>query len=156
MKIMRIIKIISKDVKEKIAKDILLDLPEWFGIEDSRNEYIKQSRELDFYAIEYDGKYISFLSLQNTSKDCGEIYVIGTYKKYQNLGAGRLLIEAAVNHCLENGLSILQVKTLADTHPDENYKITRAFYRANDFKELEIFPELWDKNNPCLIMVKMI
>ncbi len=156
MKIMRIVKIISDEEKEKIASDILLDLPEWFGIEESRNEYIEESKKLDFYAIKYDEKYIAFLSLKNSSKDCGEIFVIGTYKAYQNLGAGRLLIEAAVNHCLENGLSLLQVKTLADTHPDKNYKLTRAFYKANDFKEVEIFPELWDKNNPCLLMVKAI
>lgn len=156
MRIMRIVKINSKSEKEKIARDILSDLPEWFGIESARDNYIEESKNLEFYAIKYKEKYISFLSLKNSSKDCGEIFVMGTYKKYQNLGAGRLLIEAAVNYCLENGLSMLQVKTLAASHPDKNYKLTRSFYKSNEFKEIEVFPELWDKNNPCLLMVKAI
>jgi len=50
----------------------------------------------------------------------------------------------------------LQVKTLDKSHPDKNYACTRKFYEAMGFRPLECIPELWGKDNPCLIMVMYI
>lgn len=33
---------------------------------------------------------------------------------------------------------------------------TKAFYQANGFETLEVFPDLWDSDNPALQMVKHI
>ena len=35
----------DKNLKEKIAQDILTKLPEWFGLPDSTREYIKDSMD---------------------------------------------------------------------------------------------------------------
>jgi predicted lactoylglutathione lyase len=48
------------------------------------------------------------------------------------------------------------VKTLSDKDPDENYAKTRAFYKKIGFKKLITLTEMWDENNPCLIMIKSI
>ena len=35
----------------------------------------------------------------------------------------------------------------------EDYDITNAFYKSLGFRELEVFPDLWDEKNPCQIYV---
>ncbi|MEN6523457.1 MAG: N-acetyltransferase, partial [Anaerolineaceae bacterium] len=47
-------------------------------------------------------------------------------------------------------------KTLDASRCCEEYDRTRAFYEAMGFRPLEVFPELWDKDNPCLLMVKRL
>ena len=53
------------------------------------------------------------------------------------------------------GYRFAQVKTVAPGHYTE-YDATVAFYRGVGFLPLEIFPTLWDENNPCLILVKAL
>jgi len=49
----------------------------------------------------------------------------------------------------------LQVKTVAEGS-NKDYDRTNVFYRSLDFKKLEIFPSLWDPQNPCQILIKKI
>lgn len=56
----------------------------------------------------------------------------------------------------EKGYEFLQVKTLDESHPDVHYSGTRKFYLSVRFRPLECLPELWGKENPCLIMIKHI
>jgi len=50
----------------------------------------------------------------------------------------------------------VMVNTISDTAPDANYAKTRAFYKKIGFKELVTLTEMWDENNPCLIMIKKL
>ena len=47
----------------------------------------------------------------------------------------------------------LQVKTVAEGS-NKDYDRTNVFYRSLGFKKLEIFPQLWDPQNPCQILIK--
>lgn len=38
----------------------------------------------------------------------------------------------------------------------EPYARTRSFYRSMGFEPLITLTEMWDKNNPCLIMIKTL
>ena len=38
----------------------------------------------------------------------------------------------------------------------ESYDATNRFYQALGFKELEVFPTLWDPWNPCQVYVMAI
>ena len=49
----------------------------------------------------------------------------------------------------------LQVKTVAQGS-NQDYDRTNVFYRSVGFKKLEIFPQLWDPQNPCQILIKKI
>ncbi|MBE7009773.1 MAG: GNAT family N-acetyltransferase, partial [Ruminococcaceae bacterium] len=51
----------DKNEKKRIAREILEALPEWFGIPESREEYITQSAEQLFFAAEEDGETVGFL-----------------------------------------------------------------------------------------------
>ena len=152
---MQIKKIENKDLKGKIAKEILDDLPRWFGDVESKNEYIEDSLNLDFFACYLDDLPIGFLTLKENSADTLEIDVIGVLYKYRNQGAGKRLVLYAFEYAKKEGYSFLEVKTVAGGHYSE-YDETNAFYKAMGFKSLEIIKELWAPHIPCQIYVKSI
>lgn len=49
----------------------------------------------------------------------------------------------------------LQVKTVAEGS-NKDYDRTNDFYRGLGFKKLEIFPQLWNPQNPCQILIKKL
>lgn len=138
--------------KERIASEILSALPEWFGIPESRQEYIRESREQVFWADMEDGRARGFLSAKGTSPHALELYVMGVLPQYHRQGIGRALFAAFYQYAGESGYSLLQVKTVCEGRYRE-YDRTVAFYRGMGFRELECFPTLWDAWNPCQILV---
>lgn len=145
--------IIDKEKKSQIANNILRKLPEWFGIEESTAEYIRNVKETDFYAA-YDVDIpVGFLSIKYINPFTSEIYVTGILKEYQHKGIGRDLLSKALEALKSQSTKFLMVKTLGESHPDKNYKITREFYKAVGFYPVEEIKEIWGPENPCLIMI---
>lgn len=139
-------------MKQRIARVILEALPKWFGIEEAREEYIKNSAEQLFLAAVEGNEPWGFLSLRETGKDTVEVYVMGVVKEKHRNGIGRLLIEEAKRSAVKGGYSFLQVKTVQMGRYAE-YDATNKFYLSMGFKEFEVFPKLWDECNPCQIYV---
>lgn len=138
--------------KTVIARKILEALPEWFGIEEAREKYIRESAEQVFFAFEEEGSYSGFLTLRETGRDTVEIAVTGVLKERHRRGIGRALFQAAKQYAASAGYSFMQVKTVKEGIYRE-YDATNRFYRALGFGELEVFPELWDERNPCQVYV---
>ena len=138
--------------KQRIAREILEALPEWFGIPEAREEYIKKSAAQPFFAA-FDGENaVGFLCLDETGKDTAELYVMGVLKDHHRRGVGRRLFETAKERARALGYSFLQVKTVQmGKYPE--YDATNRFYLALGFREFEVFPTLWDEWNPCQIYV---
>ena len=147
--------IIEKKEKERIAREVLNDLPEWFGMPDSTEEYINDSQEKPFLASFSNEELVGFVVLGASSPDCAEIFVIGVKKKFHHKGAGKQLNQAYEQLAKNLGYTYTQVKTVESGHYDE-YDITNNFYKALGYKELEVFPDLWDEWNPCQIYVKYL
>lgn len=147
--------IINKKEKERIAREVLNDLPEWFGMPESTEEYIKESQEKRFLASFYNNKIVGFVVLSTSSPDCAEIFVMGVKKKFQRQGAARQINQAYEKLAKNLGYTYTQVKTVESGHYDE-YDITNKFYKAVGYKELEVFTDLWDERNPCQIYVKYL
>jgi ribosomal protein S18 acetylase RimI-like enzyme len=99
---------------------------------------------------------IGFVSLKQHNPSSAEVYVMGVKPEMHRQGVGRALIDQAQAWLKRQGIDYLQVKTLGPSHPDESYARTRAFYGAMGFKPLEEFKQLWNEQNPCLIMVKRL
>ncbi len=146
----------DREEKRQIAKKILEALPDWFGIEESRKEYVEKSAGFPFAAVFRGESPIGFLALRETSRFAAEIYVMGVLPDEHRRGAGKALTDWAKAFCREKGYAFLQVKTLDASAESEAYARTRAFYRAAGFQELECFPTLWDEQNPCLVMVQAL
>ena len=74
---------------------------------------------------------------------------------YHRKGAGRALFEEARREAFRLGYSFIQVKTVQMGRYKE-YDDTNLFYLSLGFKELEVFPTLWDEWNPCQIYIMSI
>lgn len=147
--------IIEAFEKEQIATEILNKLPEWFGLPDSTKEYIEESKSMPFLAAFEENEPIGFMALKETSKYTAEIYVMGVLKNRQNSGIGTSLWKAFVQYAKDNGYEYVQVKTVKSGCYKE-YDITNNFYKKLGFRELEVFPTLWDEWNPCQVYVYRI
>jgi GNAT superfamily N-acetyltransferase len=150
-------KIDDEKVKYYISNYILRNLPDWFGIDASITEYVENSISTIFYTALEAGKEIGFISIKANNVYTSEIYVMGILKEYHKLGIGKKLLEAAEKDIKKNvSTQFLMVKTLGESHPDEHYKSTRAFYRKTGIFPLEEIKEIWGEDNPCLILIKHI
>lgn len=147
--------ITDKKEKEKISREIQEDLPEWFGITESTEEYIADSKDKPFLACFLENEPVGFIVLNETSLDCTEIFVMGIKKKFHRQGAGEKLNQAYENLAKKLGYTYSQVKTV-ETGYYQEYDATNSFYQAMGYKKLEVFPELWDQWNPCQIYVKYL
>ena len=154
---MQIKRILNPEEKSRIAEHILAALPDWFGLPDSTKEYIRQCRQLPFWAAFPTEKNIAvgFIALKETSPATAEIYVMGVLPEYHRKGIGRQLFNALQMYARTKKYSFLQVKTVQEGHYTE-YDCTNRFYKKLGFQELECFPTLWDEWNPCQILIMSI
>lgn len=141
--------------RAEIAGKILNQLPDWFGLPESTQKYIEDSRTMPFWAWMEDERALGFIALKETSPYTAEIYVMGVLPEYHHKGIGKELFRALEEYAKQNGYSFLQVKTVQSGHYEE-YDRTNAFYQSMGFKELECLPTLWDEWNPCQIYVRAV
>ncbi len=138
--------------KQRIAREILEALPDWFGMEEGREKYIADSAGQAFFADLEENNPTGFLCLKKTGKDTVELAVMGVLKEFHRRGIGKSLFAAAKAHAANDGYSFLQVKTVQmGKYP--SYDVTNRFYLSLGFKEFEVFPTLWDEANPCQVYV---
>lgn len=138
--------------KRRIARLILEALPEWFGIPEAWENYIREAADEITVASLENGKPNGFLCLKETGRDTVELAVMGVLKEHHRKGVGTALFHAAKTIAVENGYSFMQVKTVQPGRYEE-YDRTNQFYQSLGFKEFEVFPTLWDDRNPCQIYV---
>ena len=147
-----IVEITDSNEKQTIARKVLEALTDWFGVEESREEYISGSANWTFFAAMEDEEAVGFLCLKETGKATVELAVMGVLKDYHRSGIGRQLVERAKEAARLQGYEFMQVKTVK-MGMYEDYDRTNLFYISCGFKELEVFPLLWDEANPCQIYV---
>ena len=140
--------------KATYARQILEELTEWFGMEDSREEYIRDAQKFPFWLAELDGKAVGFITLMQTSKAAAEIHCMGVKPAFHHQGIGKLLVDSLEEYA-KPLYKYLQVKTVDEGHY-ASYDKTIKFYESVGFARLEVFPTHWDAHNPCLILVKYL
>lgn len=111
---------------------------------------------MPFYAAYDEKNPIGFIAIKVHNDFTAEVCVMGVLQEFHRQGIGRKLIEACEEFCRTKKLEFLTVKTLDASRESRSYEKTRLFYQSLGFKPLEVFPLLWDENNPCLFMVKCI
>ena len=80
---------------------------------------------------------------------------MGEDKRVHHRGVGRALFSAAKQYAVQTGDGFMQVKTVR-MGMYEDYDRTNLFYQSLGFQEFEVFPTLWDENNPCQIYVMQL
>ncbi|MCL2344175.1 MAG: GNAT family N-acetyltransferase [Firmicutes bacterium] len=157
---MEIRQITDPEKKAKICETILRALPDWFGVESSLMEYVAGVGDKPFFAA-FDGnpksdEAIGFAAIKRHSFYTAEVYVMGVLAPYHRQGIGRALIAECEGYWRDQDGEFLTVKTVDESGGYEEYHRTLKFYLAMGFRPLEVFPTLWDKCNPCLMLGKYI
>jgi len=148
--------IFDRTDKEDIARFVLRDLPEWFGIEESTAEYINDVHKYSFIVALIDNEPVGFYSLREENHDVLDMYVLGVLKKYHNQGVGSNLQEYAEKYAEERGYKYLMVLTLAEKVKNPEYLLTRKFYQKMGFIDLYQNDKIFDEYNPCQLMIKRV
>ncbi len=139
-----------------LCRQLLNELPDWFGIEEAVDEYVAKAERATAVVAITDGREVGLLTLLKHTAFAAEIDVMAVQPDYHRRGVGRAMVDRAERLLVLDGVEYLQVKTLADTVEYEPYVGTRAFYAACGFRPLQVFPDLWDPNNPALQFVKRL
>ncbi len=144
------------EIKSRFAKDVLEKLPEWFGDKEALDAYVREVAGLPFWAALSDGKCLGFFAVSTHYAHTGEIVVCGVLPEAQHAGIGKALYYEAESYFRETGCKYAVVKTLSDRVDFQPYAQTRRFYRSVGFEPLMTLTEMWDSENPCLIMLKTL
>ena len=139
-----------------VCEKILRALPDWFGIEASLIQYVKDANAMPTIIVKDDDDVVGFLTIKKHFSETAEIHCMGILPQYHRKGIGKLLIKELENNLKNDGFKILQVKTISEESDCKFYAKTREFYKSVGFIPLEVFPKLWDESNPCLQLVKQL
>lgn len=152
-----IMEIEDAGIKTAYTKFVLEKLPEWFGNKTARDQYAEETAGLPYWAVlDENDSCIGFLAVQVHYGHTGEIVVCGILPECQHQGIGTALFERAEKYLIQIGCRYVIVKTLSDIAEYEPYARTRKFYEGIGFEPLITLTEMWDENNPCLIMMKCL
>lgn len=143
--------LVPADIAE--CEAILRSLPDWFGIEESLAQYVRDLERFPGYVIIASGELVGFLAVRRHFPASAEIHVIAVRAGHHRRGVGRELVEHAAALLRADGVTLLQVKTLGPSRPSPHYARTRLFYESLGFVPLEE-NDLWGPVNPCLILVR--
>jgi XTP/dITP diphosphohydrolase len=145
---------IRDTAKSAICADVLHTLPEWFGVETARQQYVREAAERQMLVAREGSDIVGFLTLTRHAPRAWEIHAMGIRPERHRRGIGRRLLSAAEAALRRQGADFLSVKTLSAQCDYEPYDRTRRFYRAMGFRPLMELPTLWSTENPCLVMIK--
>lgn len=152
---MKIKEIFEEQEKKKICESIVHSLPDWFDVAGKKNypEGVGETLLLAYFEGE---KAVGFISIKENNPSTSEIYVTGVLQEFQGKGIGGKLLAAACARLVEQKKALLAVKTLDASAEYEPYDRTRNFYVKNGFLPVDCYPQIWNEENPCLVMVKIL
>jgi XTP/dITP diphosphohydrolase len=149
------------DAKERICRSVLESLPDWFGIPEATEQFCREVRGLRMWVVrqrnETGGDDVAgFATVQQHFPVAAELHLIAIRTEHQRAGLGGQLLAEIEAHLKKKATRFLTVKTLAQSAGDRLYARTQRFYAAEGFVPLEVFPTLWNEDNPCLLMAKTL
>lgn len=147
----------NQEEKSDFARAVLESLPDWFGNQASLEAYVKGVRDLPFWAaVDGNGNCMGFFSARIHYGHTGDIYVCGVRPECHRMGVGRALYDQTERFFLQKGCKYAMVETLSEKADYAPYEKTRLFYEGVGFEPLITLTEMWDADNPCLIMIKSL
>jgi GNAT superfamily N-acetyltransferase len=138
------------------AERVLRTLPMWFGIEQSLQEYVRDTERLPTFVARDSEGIVGFITLREHFPTTWEVHCFAVEAKARSQGVGRSLHAHIEGWLANKGVHFLQVKTIAAPSPSKEYAQTRAFYLAIGYEPLEEFPLLWEPGLPVLQLVKAL
>lgn len=144
------------DAKQRLVRDLLASLPDWFGLPEANARFAAEARGLPMFVARSAAEAVGIATLRQHFPATAELHLIAVKPGHHRHGIGQRLIQAIADHLRPTATRHLTVKTLAPSAGDLAYARTHRFYAAQGFLPLEVFPTLWDPENPCLLLAKTL
>lgn len=135
---------------------IIRGLPDWFGLEAGIDECAAAVRSQGGFVAEDGGAVVGFVTHRPHYPGAAELTWLAVAGDDHRQGHGRALVDALCRELGGAGVLYLTVRTLSPRSDDEFYGRTRAFYEAIGFTPLLDLPELWDEENPAMVLVRAL
>jgi GNAT superfamily N-acetyltransferase len=113
----------------RICRDLLADLPEWFGIPESNAAYEADAETKPTWLARLDGEPVGLMVLKRHPAAL-EIWLMAARRDLRRHGVGRALVAEAEREARAAGLRYLTVKTRGPSEPYPPYDETRALLRG--------------------------
>jgi ribosomal protein S18 acetylase RimI-like enzyme len=130
---------------------IVAGLRQWFGDEKGIRDCAAAVRSHEGLVAVDDDEIVGFLTWEPRADRGAEITWMAVRAGDRRAGVGRSLLDALTDSLRADGVGRLDVKTLSSRDPYPPYAETRAFYRANGFREIEEL-DIWGPENPAVLL----
>ena len=107
------------------------------------------------WVIVESGEMVGFVIVDRRSSQAAEILWIAVEPARRGTGYGTRLLEHALGVLRDQGIALVEVKTLDRSADYAPYEATNGFYERNGFVQIDCideFPE-WEPGNPAAIYV---
>jgi GNAT superfamily N-acetyltransferase len=133
---------------------IVLGLPDYF-VDDVADKVATDLRNHHAWVIMDSGGLAGFEIVDCRSARAAEILWMAVAVERRGGGAGTLLLDRLMCDLAEDGLQMVEVKTLNASAGYEPYLATRAFWERRGFVQVDTIDPLpgWQPGNPAAIYV---
>lgn len=136
--------------------EIVRRLPEYFT-PNVPDEVRSDWAEASTWVVDDDGPVIGFALVSRRDADAAEILWIAIDPDRRSGGIGTFLLETIVGILVDDGVVILEAKTLDSSEDYEPYVATRAFWEARGFFQIDMIHPMpnWG-TSPAAIYVRLL
>ena len=133
---------------------ILVRLPEYFTPDTHDEARTGLGKHLAWVAAEADS-IEGFILVEHHYPTAAEITIAAVTPERRGAGIGTLLVERALDHLREMGVTLVEAKTLDESAGYEPYVATRAFWERRGFVQVDCIDPLpgWQPGNPSALYV---
>jgi ribosomal protein S18 acetylase RimI-like enzyme len=134
--------------------EIVRGLPDFFT-EDVPEKVRGDLERHDSWVIAEAGAVVGFVVVDRRSSQAAEILWIAVAPARRHRGYGTRLLDHVLGALRDQGLALVEVKTLDRSAAYTPYEATNAFYERNGFAQIDCIDELPDREpgNPAAIYV---
>jgi GNAT superfamily N-acetyltransferase len=133
---------------------IIRALPDFFT-ENVPDKVRADLERRDGWVIAEAGETVGFIIVDRRSSQAAEILWIAVEPTRRNGGFGTRLLDHVLGLLRDEGVALVEVKTLDRSAAYEPYEATQAFYERNGFVQIDCIDEFadWGPENPAAIFV---
>jgi GNAT superfamily N-acetyltransferase len=131
--------------------------PEFFN-EQGRRDARGHFDQHPFFVLREGDTVLGFAVVARKYPRVAELVLAAVNPARRRQGVGREILEHVARVLKQEGVAILEVKTLAAEGRSKGYEATRAFYEKNGFLHVETvspYPA-WGPGNPCAIYIRAL
>jgi ribosomal protein S18 acetylase RimI-like enzyme len=142
----------AEDIGRCIA--IVESLPDYFTDDVPAKLERELAEHLGWVAVGPE-RVVGFAVVERRSTRAAEIFWIAVDDAVRGQGVGSALVDRLVTELADDGVAVIEAKTLDASADYEPYVATRAFWERHGFIQIDMIDPLpgWEPGNPAAIRV---